>query len=136
MFVKIIAPDGEYKREGLHINDYIERNRELFLNINAVKSIHVIGNRLYFDRLRLTFETENAAKDAINGLTEAMRNKEALTEISHGLVTVKALSGCTVNMINGAVEETGDGPAKPDPVEADPVETDLEQPAQAEAVVE
>ena len=67
MFVKIIAPDGEYKREGLSINDHIERNRELFLNINAVKSIHVIGNRLYFDRLRLTFETENAAKDAING---------------------------------------------------------------------
>ena len=131
MFVKIIAPDGEYKREGLSINDHIERNRELFLNINAVKSIHVIGNRLYFDRLRLTFETENAAKDAINGLTEAMRNKEALTEISRGLVTVKALSGCTVNMINGAVEETDDGPAKPEPVEADPV-----QPEQAEVAVE
>jgi hypothetical protein len=131
MFVKIIAPDGEYKREGLSINDHIERNRELFLNINEVKSIHVIGNRLYFDRLRLTFETENAAKDAINGLTEAIRNKEALTEISRSLVTVKALSGCTVNMINGAVEETDDGPAKPEPVEADPV-----QPEQAEATVE
>lgn len=131
MFIKIMAPDGEYKREGLSIKDHIERNRELFLNINTVKSIHVIGNRLYFDRLRLTFETENAAKDAINGLTEAMRNKEALTELSCGLVTVKALSGCTVNMINGAVGETDDGPAKPEPVEADPV-----QPEQAEAAVE
>lgn len=45
MFIKIMAPDGEYKREGLSIKDHIERNRELFLNINAVKSIHVIGNR-------------------------------------------------------------------------------------------
>ena len=124
MFVKIIAPNGEYKREGLSINDYIERDRELFLNINAVKSIHVIGNRLYFDRLRLTFETENAAKDAINSLTEAMRNKEALTEISRGLVTVKALSDCTVNMINGAAGEADDGPAKPEPVEADPVQSE------------
>ena len=65
-----------------------------------------------------------------------MRNKEALTEISCGLVTVKALSGCTVNMINGAVEETDDGPAKPEPVEAEPVEADPVQPEQAEAAVE
>lgn len=114
MFVKIIAPNGEFKREGFSIRDYVESDRELFLNLSAVGSIHVIGKRLYFDRLRLTFENEAAAQNAINALLEAMRNNGALIELSRGLVTVTALSGCEVPMINGCVGEAEDGPSEAD----------------------
>ena len=110
MFVKIVAPDGEYKREGYLLTDRVEENRELYLNLNSVCSIHVVKNRMYFDRLRLTFESEAVAQNAIAVLTEAMRNNEALTEISQGVVTVKALSSCNVYMQNGETTETGDGP--------------------------
>lgn len=117
MFIKITAPDGEYKREGHLLTDCVEENRDLYLNLNSVCSIHVVKNRIYFDRLRLTFENENAAQNAITVLTEAMRNNETLTEISQGVITVKALSGCNVNMCNGASTETDDGPIKPEPTE-------------------
>lgn len=127
MFVKIIAPNGEYKNEGRGLRDIVEANRDLFLNLNSVNAIHVIGNRLYFDRLRLTFENEETAKNAITVLTEALQNKEVLTEISQGVVTVKALSGCTVYMRNGCGGETDDGPTKPKPAD-----TEQEQPESVE----
>lgn len=128
MFVKITAPDGEYKSEGRAIRDNVEVNRDLYLNLNTVNSIHVIGNRLYFDRLRLTFENEESAQNAITVLTEAMQSKAVLTEISQGVVTVKALSGCTVSMLNGCVGETDDGPTKPEPAD-----TEQEQPESVES---
>ena len=134
MFVKIIAPNGEYKNEGRGLRDIVEANRDLFLNLNTVNTIHVIGNRLYFDRLRLTFENEESAKNAITVLTEAMQSKAVLTEISQGVVTVKALSGCTVSMLNGCVGETDDGPTKPEPAdtEQEPADTEQEQPESVE----
>ena len=137
MFVKIVAPNGEYKSEGRAIRDNVEVNRDLYLNLNTVNSIHVIGNRLYFDRLRLTFENEESAQNAITVLTEAMQSKAVLTEamqskavlteISQGVLTVKALSGCTVSMLNGCAGETDDGPTKPEPAD-----TEQEQPESAE----
>ncbi len=128
MFVKITAPDGEYKREGHLLTDCVEENRDLYLNLNSVCSIHVVKNRVYFDRLRLTFESAEAAQNVISVLTEAMRNNEALTEISQGVITVKALSGCSVNMCNEASTETDDGPTKPEPAD-----TEQEQPESVES---
>lgn len=127
MFVKIVAPSGEYKRQGTFLADYVEKDRELYVNLNSICSIHLVGNRLYFDLLRLSFENEAAAQNAIAVLTEAMRNKEGLIEISKGIVTVKALSSCKVYMQNGGVAEPDDGPTK-----TEPADTEQEQPESVE----
>lgn len=128
MFVKIVAPSGEYKRQGTFLTDYVEKDRELYVNLNSICSIHLVGNRLYFDLLRLSFENEAAAQNAIAVLTEAMRNKEGLIEISKGIVTVKALSSCKVYMQNGGVTEPDDGPTK-----TEPADTEQEQPESVES---
>lgn len=117
MFVKIVAPSGEYKRQGTFLTDYVEKDRGLYLNLNSICSIHIVGNRLYFDLLRLSFEDEAAAQNAIAVLTEAIRNREELIEISKGVVTVKALSCCSVYIQNGGLAEPDDGPIKPEPTE-------------------
>lgn len=123
MFVKIIAPIGEFKQEGPAIRDIIAADRDFYLNINAVTSIHIIADRLYLDRLRITFESNQAAQNAVTALFEAMSSNNIVTEISHGVVTVKALSGCKVCMQNGQIGEADNGPEKLQPVESDETET-------------
>lgn len=123
MFVKIIAPIGEFKQEGTALCDIIAVDREFYLNINTVTSIHIIADRLYLDRLRITFESNQAAQNAVTALFEAMSNNNPVTEISHGVVVLKALSGCKVCMQNGQIGEADNGPEKRPPVESDETET-------------
>lgn len=122
MFVKIVTPSGEFKKEGFSLFDSREKDRDFYLNLSAVTSIHVISDKLYFDRLRITFESNEAAQNAITALFEAMGDNNSVIEISRGVVTVKALSGCGVCMENGGTGEVDNGPAKPESVEADETE--------------